>query len=259
MVQITALLENTAAKEGLGKEHGLSLYIRARGQRILFDMGQSGLFAENAKILGLDLREIDLAVLSHGHYDHGGGLRTFLEINGRAKVYVSRHAFEPHYHGPEKYIGLDPALAASPRLVLTDERYEPAPGLTLCSCNQAQREHNLGSFGLETLEGGALVPDNFRHEQYLLIEENGRRVLFSGCSHKGIMDLVRWFRPDVLVGGFHFSKLPPDERLEEYARYLDSFPTEYYTCHCTGLPQFEYMSRFMRRLHYLSGGDSVVV
>ena len=186
-------------------------------------------------------------------------LPAFLKINSRAKVYVSRRAFEPHYHGPEKYIGLDASLAGSPQLVFAGDREELGPGMTLCSCNSERREHDLGSFGLETLENGELVPDDFRHEQYLLIEENGRRVLFSGCSHKGIMDIVRWFRPNVLVGGFHFSKLPLGEKLEEYARYLNGFPTEYYTCHCTGLPQFEYMSRFMDRLHYLSGGETVMV
>lgn len=256
---ITVLAENTAMDERLGKEHGLSLYIRTQEHKILFDMGQTGLFLENARKLGIDLSEAGIAVLSHGHYDHGGGLPVFLEINRQAKVYVSRYAFEPHYHGPEKYIGLDPALAGSPRLAYTDGREELAPGLTLYSCSHARREHCLGSFGLEALEEGRLVPDDFRHEQYLLIEENGRRVLFSGCSHKGILDIVPWFMPDVLVGGFHFSKLPLDERLEEYARYLNGFSTEYYTCHCTGLPQFEYMSRFMDRLHYLSGGRTVLI
>lgn len=254
---ITALAENTAAEERFGREHGLSLSIRTRERHILFDMGQSGLFLENARKLGIDLAEADLAVLSHGHYDHGGGLGPFLKANARARVYVSRYAFEPHYHGPEKYIGLDPSLGGSPRLAFARDREELGPGLTLYSCNGERRERGLGSFGLETLENGALVPDDFRHEQYLLIEENGLRVLFSGCSHKGILDIVRWFRPDVLVGGFHFSKLPLDGRLEEYARYLNSFPTEYYTCHCTGLPQFGYMKQFMDRLHYLSGGETV--
>lgn len=256
-MKITCLAENTAKDGRFGKEHGLSLYIQTRDHNILFDMGQTTLYLENARKLGIDLGEADLAVLSHGHYDHGGGLSAFLKLNGRAKVYVSRYAFEPHYHGPEKYIGLDPALESSPRLVFTGGGEELAPGLALYSCNDECREHDLGSFGLETLESGGLVPDDFRHEHYLLAEENGRRVLFSGCSHKGIMDIVRWFRPDVLVGGFHFSKLPLDETLEGYARYLDSFPTEYYTCHCTGVPQFEYMGRFMDRLHYLSGGESI--
>lgn len=96
-MQITVLAENTATDERFGKEHGLSLYIQTSCQNILFDMGQTELFLENARKLNIDLGEVDVAVLSHGHYDHGGGLSAFMEINGKAKVYVSRYAFEPHY------------------------------------------------------------------------------------------------------------------------------------------------------------------
>ena len=73
-MKITALIENTCTREGVSPEHGLCLYIETKeGQTVLFDMGQSALFAENAKALGLDLGKVDFAVLSHGHYDHGGG------------------------------------------------------------------------------------------------------------------------------------------------------------------------------------------
>ena len=83
-MKLTTLIENTTLSPALTAEHGLSLYIETRGHKILFDMGQSPAFAENAETLGVDLSEIDLAILSHGHYDHGGGLATFLELNSTA-------------------------------------------------------------------------------------------------------------------------------------------------------------------------------
>lgn len=258
-MKITALLENTTKRSDLSAEHGLSLYIETTDHKILFDMGQTDLFLVNATVLGIDLSAVDLAVLSHGHYDHGGGLAKFLEINRTAPVYLSRYAFGPHYHGTEKYIGLDTSLAGSDRLVFTEDDTVLDTGITLFSCSQKKQKHDLGNFGLTRLENGSFVPEDFRHEQYLLLEENKKRVLFSGCSHRGIMDIADWFRPDVLIGGFHFSKLPLDEALKSYAEYLDGFPTEYYTCHCTGEKQFQYMKNYMCRLHGLSCGETIYV
>ena len=228
MIQITALVENTSADPRLGAEHGLSLYIETGAHHILFDMGQTALYAANARALGVDLAGVDLAVLSHGHYDHGGGLAHFLAANPGAPVYLSRYAFEPHYHGSTKNIGLEPALAQNLRLRFTGETTPLGDGLTLYACNARPRRHDLGSFGLTTVRDGAFVAEDFRHEQYLLIEQAGKRVLISGCFHKGILDLVEGFRPDVLVGGFHFSKLPLDETLAGYARALDRSGTVFY-------------------------------
>ena len=84
-MKITALVENTSVP-GLPVEHGLSLYIETTRHTILFDSGQGTLFAENAERLGKDLAKVDLMVLSHGHYDHGGGLKTFLELNDHAPL-----------------------------------------------------------------------------------------------------------------------------------------------------------------------------
>ena len=228
MIQITALVENTSADPRLGAEHGLSLYIETGAHHILFDMGQTALYAANARALGVDLAGVDLAVLSHGHYDHGGGLAHFLAANPGAPVYLSRYAFEPHYHGSTKNIWLEPAFALNLRLRFTGETTPLGDGLTLYACNARPRRHDLGSFGLTTVRDGAFVAEDFRHEQYLLIEQAGKRVLISGCFHKGILDLVEWFRPDVLVGGFHFSKLPLDETLAGYARALDRSGTVFY-------------------------------
>jgi len=256
-MRIICLAENTAVSEAFGCEHGLSLWIETEGRRVLFDMGQTGLFAENAEKLGVDLAAADLAVLSHGHYDHGGGLGLFLVRNRTAPVYLNRYAFEPHYNGTEKYIGLDPALRASERLIFTEGTTEIGEGMILTDCRDKEKQYELGSFGLKMKESGVFLPDDFRHEQYLLIEEKGRRILFSGCSHRGVMDIVRWFRPHVMIGGFHFSKLPVGDALAEYAAVLDSYDTEYYTCHCTGAEQYAFMKERMGRLRYLAAGQTI--
>ena len=258
-MKITALIENTSHSESIQPQHGLSLYIEANGRRLLFDMGQDELLLKNADALGISLANVELAILSHGHYDHGGGLRAFLQVNQKAPVYVSKHAFGDFYNGTEKYIGLDKEFKKEPRLILTEGVTPVADGFCLYSQNHLPRPHSFGSFGLTERTEQGFAEDPFLHEQYLLIEEDGKRVLISGCSHKGILDIVDWFCPDVLIGGFHFSKLPLNDTLAHAAQALNRFPTRYYTCHCTGEAQFAYMKNFMDRLHPLSCGETIQI
>jgi len=258
-MKITSLLENTTERKDMRVEHGLSLYIETESRVILFDMGQTDMFYENATALGIDLSKVDAAILSHGHYDHGGGLRKFLELNSRAPVYIHKDAFLPHYNGTEKYIGLDTALKDHPQIIFTDGECRITESLTLFTCNEKEKMYPTVPSGLTEMEGGVLVPDSFRHEQYLLIEENGKRVLISGCSHKGATDIAEWFRPDVFIGGFHYSKVPPGEALKNAAKTLATYPTTFYTCHCTGSEQYAFMRRFMPSLHYLSCGQTITI
>jgi len=262
-MKIHVLVENTSNCAGLMPEHGLSLLIEACGRRILFDMGASEAFAANAERMGLDLGTVDVAVLSHGHYDHGGGLLHFLELNTHATVWVSPHAFEPHFNATGKDIGLPPELAEHPRLhTATATVTELAPGITLHQAADMPCPYPAEGAGMEAIVNGHRVADDFRHEQYLLIEEAGRRTLFSGCSHRGILNIVTNFRPDVLVGGFHYMKATAHTdtpRLQHAADILHALPTRYYTGHCTGNVAYSILkSKLGERLHSFSTGQIFV-
>ena len=256
-MKIVSLIENTTQRPDMQVEHGLSLYIETADHKILFDMGQTDLFAKNAEVLGIDLSQVDLAILSHGHYDHGGGLKKFLELNEKAPVYIQKDAFLPHYGSAATYIGLDTSLLDSPRVILTEDLWHLDTGLTLLSCNQRTRKYNLGQNNLTEKVGDEFIPDDFRHEQYLLVEEAGKKILISGCSHKGILNIVEWFSPDVLVGGFHFFKMELDKELSDAAKQLNTSATEFYTCHCTGTEQYAFIQKYMKRLNYLSCGQTL--
>ena len=124
-MKFTTLFENTACSDSLASGHGLSLYIETAHHHILFDMGPDDGFARNAASLGVDLERVDTAVLSHGHYDHGGGLETFTRMNPRAKIYIHRAAFGDYYaeraDGLE-YIGIDQSLDLY-RFTMTPDEY----------------------------------------------------------------------------------------------------------------------------------------
>lgn len=259
-IRLHVLMENTSCRDGICAEHGLSLYLETPRHRLLFDTGQTGAFAQNADAMGVDLAQVDLAILSHGHYDHGGGLRTFLERNQTAPVYLSRFAFAPHFSGRSRSIGLDAGLRECDRLIVTGDHTVIDEELALFSCNDWPRPFPLEPFGLY-MEGGdgQLVPEDFRHEQYLLLHDGDRRVLISGCSHKGILNLVEWFQPDVLVGGFHLMKLDADgadrARILDLAHRLAGYPTVYYTGHCTGERQYLLLQSVLGdRLHAIRAG-----
>jgi len=258
-MKIWTLVENTSIREDLQAEHGLSLYLEVNGKKVLFDAGQTAAFADNAEKMGVDLAAVDLAILSHGHYDHGGGLRRFLEYNDHAKIYVNQYAFARCYHGSERYIGLDQGLSDSDRLVYVGEELDLGFGMTLFACNTKKKSHALDSAGLTVQVDGNYLPETFRHEQYLLVEEGERRILISGCSHKGICNIADWFCPHVLVGGFHFMKLDPEQNREQLlaaASALLQHPTVYYTGHCTGEGQYAVLKEAMGdRLHAIRTGD----
>ena len=250
-MKVVTLMENTACCEDLCAEHGLSLYLETENHKILFDAGQSAAFADNAAKLGVDLKAVDFAVLSHGHYDHSGGLGRFLEINETAPVYVSRHAFEPHCNTAGRYLGVDPALQGHPWIRFVAEETALAEGITLHRLEAMPSD----TAGLLMEENGERKPDDFRHEQYLLIEENGKRILISGCSHKGILQIVDAFCPDILIGGFHFMKIEDRNVLKAAAEKLLEYETVYYTGHCTGQKQYNYLKSIMGdRLHYIAAG-----
>lgn len=255
-MKLVALIENETCREDLQAEHGLSLYIEACGHKILFDAGESGAFADNGEKLGVDLKKVDMAVLSHGHSDHGGGLLRFLSVNDTAPVYLQKAALEGHYNAQNDDIGLDDALMGEPRLRFAGERQTIGEGLTLIAGSCLPEKQPIDSAGLTVLRGGVYCPDPFLHEQYLLIEEAGKRVLISGCSHRGILNIADHFRPDVLIGGFHFFKQQADSPMViGAANKLLEYPTVYYTGHCTGVEQYAAMKKIMAdRLHYLSTG-----
>lgn len=258
-MKIISLIENTPYSPELASEHGLSLYIETQNRKILFDFGQTAAFAENAERLGVDLKAVDTAILSHGHYDHGGGIARFMELNSSAPVYLSRYAFGDYYNASGKYIGLAPELRGSDRLVFTQDYINLGDGLELFSCNKRSRTYGTDSAGLSEKRGDELVPDSFLHEQYLVIGGE-RKTVISGCSHKGILNISEWLTPDILIGGFHFMKQDVPETgsavLDKAAERLAAGKTVYYTCHCTGLRQYEYLKEKMgSQLNYLASGQ----
>ena len=246
-MNLITLIENTTRSPSLVCEHGLSLYLETGGHKILFDMGQSHAFADNAKILGIDLSQVDFAVLSHGHYDHGGGMETFFQCNQNAPLYLSRHAFEPHFNASGKDIGLREPSSCR-RLIFTQEFTEPAPGVTLHTVPFPPTDNA----GMTACVGQW---EDFRHEQYLLIQEGRKRILISGCSHKGIVAIAEHFRPDILIGGFHFMRTEDEALLTEAANRLLCLDCTYYTGHCTGQKQFDLLKSIMgNRLNPITTG-----
>ncbi len=194
---IKALAENTSVSSELGCEHGLSLYIETGKHKILFDTGKSALFSKNALLMDVDLRSVDIAFISHGHYDHGGGLKTFLQLNTHAKVHISSRAFDNHYarlsNEGLKYIGLSKELLASDRFACEGGAMKIDEELALFSGVKREKLVPTGNADLLMQDGEGCVCDDFAHEQNLVICENGKSVLISGCAHCGIVNILEHF------------------------------------------------------------------
>ena len=264
-MKITALAE-TRSDSGARTVHGLALHIEGDKRRILFDLGPDDTLFVNARRLGIDLGLVDTVIISHGHYDHGGALESFLKLNQRAKVYVQAKAFEPYYSrflGISKAIGLDAKLKEHPQVVLLEGDHVIDEELSLFTVSQTDCCRSPMNDTLRTKEGR----DGFAHEQNLIIR-GVPSVLMMGCGHTGVVNIMakaERYAPAVCIGGWHLYNLvtrrtAPEALLDEIAGHLGKYPdTQFYTCHCTGLPAYEYLRQKLPNIHYLACGDSLTL
>ncbi len=289
-------MENTLGNEQCKEEHGLSLYIETGENVFLADTGAGELFIENALELGVDLSKVETLFLSHGHYDHGGGILAFHQVNPKATIVMQRSALGDYWHKSEKvekYIGLDSRIQELDMLILLDGDYQYTEKEIVFDNVSGNRKQNLklgkniklftlkekgekvlrylpkGNFALKERKGNQYIQDSFAHEQYLILEEKGKTVLISGCAHNGVLNILEEYHrrydnyPDVIISGFHMRKKDgyteeDFEVIKETANQLKKIGILCYTGHCTGEEPYKIMREIMgERLQYLHCGDSI--
>ena len=276
-MRIVNLIENTEGKTGCAYAHGLSFYIETPRHRVLMDLGPGEATLDNASRLGIDLKKVDTVILSHGHYDHAGGILPFSKLNDSAAIYMQRTAVGEYYaddgeaagNARFRYIGIDKAIAALPQVRLVQGDVIIDNELELFTIKNRSHALPFTNKRLLVKQNSGYIKDDFAHEQFLVIHDGEKRVLISGCAHNGILSIMDAYKakygsvPDAVISGFHLmvKREYTDSEIGEIrqiANELRRYPSIFYTCHCTGVAAYEEMKRIMGgQLQYVRSGDVI--
>jgi 7,8-dihydropterin-6-yl-methyl-4-(beta-D-ribofuranosyl)aminobenzene 5'-phosphate synthase len=248
-LEVVVLAENTVRGAGLLGEHGLAYWINADGRKLLFDTGQGKVLPENARQLGLHLGGIEAVALSHGHYDHTGGLNVVLERARRAKVYLHPAALQKKYSRqdkpPHRSIGIPPADERAVRhrarnVTWTTQPSEVVPGVWVTGeiPRMTDFEDVGGPFYLDR---ACTQPDPLADDQALYVESAEGIVVLLGCGHAGTVNTLEYVsriagrkRIHAVLGGMHLLRASR-RRIEATGDALARFKVRVIAPgHCTG-------------------------
>jgi 7,8-dihydropterin-6-yl-methyl-4-(beta-D-ribofuranosyl)aminobenzene 5'-phosphate synthase len=251
-LKVTVLVENTVGvPAGLLSEWGLSMLLDFGDEKILFDTGEQGNLVANAHTLGHDLRQINRVVLSHGHYDHTGGLLKFLLFRGKVPVYAHPDLFCGHYArkmiGQEnQYIGVpycyEQILSAGAEFHWHKDPVELRPGLWLSGEIPRKTDFEKVDGRMVLVKGEQTVPDAIADDFSLFYVTEQGLVILLGCAHSGLVNIIEHAkqvtgesRVKAIIGGTHLGPADPEQQ-RKTINYLHGLNL---SClapnHCTGL------------------------
>lgn len=268
--KLTVIVDNIPGS-GLSGEWGLSIVAEYGDKKILVDTGASGLFADNLEGLGFDIKDIDYATLSHAHYDHANGMPLFFRKNSKAKFYLRETAEENCYAKMlifRRYIGLPKNVLSeySDRIEFVSGDFELCDGAYLIPHKTPGLE-NIGKrekMCRHTADGWK--PDDFSHEQSLVLDTEKGLVVINCCSHGGAVNIINEIKSTfpgahvhALIGGFHlFNK--SEKEVRKVAREIRKTGIDYVcTGHCTKDRAYDVMKEELGdMLHQLHVGLEMV-
>ena len=259
----TVLVDNRSCDGLLETEHGLSILLETGHHRILLDTGASDMLIRNAERLGKDLSRVDYVFISHGHSDHAGGLKHFMEINKKAKVIVSPDAISGKFYSKRRYLhNITAEWPKIPQERLLTIEHSGSIGDDIFIIAHIPQIHPMpeGNQHLFVQDSqGQYIQDDFRHE--LALYTGG--LLFTGCAHSGLENILAAcpLPVNTVVGGFHLLDNHESEaKLSELSyRLADAYPqTQFYTSHCTGDAVFSILQNVMGdKIHPFSCGTAI--
>lgn len=245
-VRITVLVDNHSDSERLHTEHGFACLVETDRHRVLFDTGARAALLHNASTLGIDLVGLDAIALSHGHYDHTGGLGPLGALLPKTRVVAHPELFVPHFSlstGHMRSIGVPPAAER----VLKNWGIEEAPGPIevadgIWVTGEIPRSRVISDPNpklFADLEG--TLPDPLRDDMALVVAHERGLILLFGCAHAGVVNTMRYVeelfpkQPYLaILGGMHLGSVADSELDHALANLCDSSALLLGPGHCTG-------------------------